>query len=86
MLTILQRIAPRLKVGDRVWVPSDSWIARQAGYFPAKNSRLYGSVVDTDFQGDTERYAIKWDAGVLSGEVTWVNSRKGLNPVNTPEQ
>ena len=80
-----ERIAARFKVGDRAWVLSDSYAARQAGYYSANKPRLYGTIVDTNFQGDTERYAIKWDERVPN-QITWVTSRERLNPVNTEGQ
>jgi hypothetical protein len=75
------RIAARLKIGDRVWVPSDSYVAREAGYYLPKNPRLYGAVVDTEFKDSVERYAVKWDEWVPS-QVAWVR-RDSLNLVRT---
>jgi hypothetical protein len=75
------RIAARLKIGDRVWVPSDSYVARDAGYYLPKNPRLYGTVVDAEFKDSVERYAVRWEEWVPS-QVTWVR-RDSLNPVRT---
>jgi hypothetical protein len=75
------RIAARLKIGDRVWVPSDSSAAREAGYFLPRNPRLYGTVVDAEFKDSADRYAIKWEEWVPS-QVTWVR-RDSLNPPRT---
>ena len=77
-----KRIANRFKLRDRVWVRSDSYIAREAGYYLPDKPRLYGTVVDAEFQGNTERYAIKWEEWVPK-QVTWVNGRDGLNLVGT---
>ena len=74
------RIAARLKIGDRVWVRSDSYVARDAGYYLAQKPRLYGTVVDADVQRNVERYAVKWDEWVPS-QVTWVDGQGDLNRV-----
>lgn len=80
------RIAARLKVGDRVWVLSDSsmnvlgihaWVRREG------HPRVFGTVVDTQFNGPQERYAVRWedpDCRACQGEVVWV-SRGDLNVV-----
>ncbi len=73
------RIARRLKVGDRVWVPSDSHVAVDAGYYRHSKPRLYGTVVDAVLAGNTERYAIKWDEDWVLRQVTWVTGGDGLN-------
>jgi hypothetical protein len=72
------RISARLKIGDRVWVPSDSHIARAAGYYLPQKPRLYGTVIDTDFRGSNDRYAIKWDEWVPT-QVTWVDRIDSLS-------
>ena len=81
-------IAARLKAGDRVWVLSDSsigvlgvhaWV-RRAGY-----PRVFGTVVDTQFNEGRERYAVRWedpDCRPCQGEVVWV-SRGDQNVVRT---
>lgn len=82
------RIAARLKVGDRVWVLSDSSMnvlgihacVRREGH-----PRVFGTVVDTQFNGPQERYAVRWedpDCRLCQGEVVWV-SRGDLNVVRT---
>jgi hypothetical protein len=61
-------------------VPTGSHAALDAGVYFPKGPRLYGSVVDTDFQGNQERYAVRWEGHEVHKEVSWL-SRDYLNLV-----
>jgi hypothetical protein len=75
------RASARLKVGDRIWVLSDSYAARDAAVYFPHSPRLYGTVVDTDFHANQERYAVKWDGYEVLKQISWLTSRDGLNLV-----
>jgi hypothetical protein len=71
------RIDGRLKIGDRVSAINDGRIALYSGVYSEKKPRLYGTVMDVEFDPknqQSERYAIKWDGGNL----VWIDGRHDL--------
>jgi len=70
----------RLKTGDRVSAINDGRIALYSGVYSEKKPRLYGTVMDVEFDPQnrrSERYAIKWDGGNL----VWIDGRHDLQRI-----
>jgi hypothetical protein len=78
-MSVWQRTSRQRRRADHGTIPScvHAWVRREG------HPRVFGTVVDTQFNDHQERYAVRWedqDCRLCQGEVVWV-SRGYLNVV-----